>query len=301
MAIRAYGDIISVLEQLKPTEDSYSMMEQFGYKSADELIHEKADLFGFYLGVLQGDASKPTKGMTRFPSMTMALTLSQDKSNSFRFGEFSTLCANASLGLAMHQIRDAPSSDGRYTDAACYRWISPASPLITWTFRTCLGLKPGELTTYDPVRMDWLLDAPKSFRIHFLQGLCESDGWVNAGQNIVCLVSSPNSKFYTTLFKDFGIPCNVHKQTSIEVLNVKVEDASALPIFNLRINSNYVTNLQILNSAEKVEPRRRLPDHIIQTIQDIYKETQNYNEICLKLAETTGYKTSSQTVKKYVT
>jgi len=175
--IQNYKDVVSVLEQLQPTEDSFSMMGHFGYRSREEVIADRANLFGFFGGALVRDAGKPEKGSTRFPSSTASLTLSQNKRNSYRFGEFASFSVNASLGLRMHRISDAPSSNRRYTKATCYRWITPASPILSWTFRVFLGLTEDERTTHEPIKMNWPSAAPREFRIHFLQGLLESDGW----------------------------------------------------------------------------------------------------------------------------
>ena len=58
----------------------------------------------------------------------------------------------------MHRIEDFPRPKNK--PHGFYTWVSQASPLIDWLFNVALGLKDGELTTYDPIRADWMLLAP---------------------------------------------------------------------------------------------------------------------------------------------
>ena len=299
LAIRSLKDIERVIEQLTPTPETFSVMDQFAYKSELELLAERTDLFGFFLGVTLGDAGKPVKGDSRFPSMALSLTLSKNKPNSLRFGEFTALSAHTSLGLTMHRIRDAPSSQQRYTRAECYRWITPATPLFGWVFRVCLGLEKGEKTTYDPVKMDWIVDSPKIFKVHFLQGLAESDGYVDAGRNVVSVVVSPNTELIRAMFASLGTSPKIYDQPPIQRLEITTEEAATLPVFNPRIRSRYFQNLQIMSQATRFEPRKRLPEQAIRQIQEISKQTSSLSETCLKLASATGHKVSNQTVKKY--
>jgi hypothetical protein len=292
-------DITSVLDQLTPTRDSFDIMDQFAYSSAAELIQERTDLFGFFLGVLLGDSSKPLKGASRFPSRTVSLTLSQAKPNSYRFGEFMSLSTNVSLALRMHRIEDAEPSEHRYTNAGCYRWLTPASPLVSWAFRVGLGLNEGERTTYDPLRMNWLLKMPKRFQIHFLQGVTESDGCVNAGGDRVAFVSSPNEKLLMDLMSSLDIPCRLQKQPPITRIEFQTELGLPIPIFNERIHSNNYDDLVVMATAKRFPPRVALPDWFLTQIRPILSKKTKHSEACLEIAKTTGYKITDATVKKY--
>jgi len=140
----------------------------------------------------------------------------------------------------MHRIKDAPVSDKRYSKQECFHWIAPVSPLIAWIFRVMMGLRRGERTTYDPMKADWLTKAPTSFQIHFLQGLAESDGWVDPGSDNVVIVSSPNESLLDELLNNFGIRHNFQLQYPITRLHFCTVDGLKLPIFNGRIHSiNY--------------------------------------------------------------
>ncbi len=293
------SDVSHLIAQLRPASVASDLIKGFGFKSESDLISERINLFGFLLGAAVGDASKPLKGTSRFPSRTISMILSKNKPNGLRFGEFTSLCMNVSLGLAMHRIRDAPSSDGRFTNAECYRWLSPASPLIAWIFHECLGLNDRETTTYNTLRMDWLLSTPEDFRILFLQGVAESDGWPDAGADVVRVVASPNTELFRKLLESLGCKPKVYEQPPVQVIQCTTEEAMTLPLFSPRIASSLYLDMRTLAQARRFPHRIALPNQTVQIIKELSKSASSTNEVCLKLAQKTGYKVSSETVRKY--
>jgi hypothetical protein len=298
--INCVRDITAVLDQRDPMKEAFSTMSEFGYKSQQELIDERIPLFGFLIGATIGDAGKHRKGESRFRSKSLSLVLSKRKPNSYRFGQFTTLCAQASLGLDMDRISDAPVSKFRYSDSECFRWISSASPLVGWLFHDCLGLTGEELTTYHPLRMEWLVNTPSTFKIGVLQGVSESDGWVDAGDDTICFVSSPNTPLFSSVLSSLGLRHRIDYHNNVEVIRVPTEEANRLPIFNPRLASVYFEQLEIMSHARRLPERVRMPNDVIQSIRELGTRIQSLSTICLELARTRGIKVSSQTVRKYI-
>jgi len=299
--INGTEDIITTLTQLHASWEAFETMSEFGYRSREDLVADRTNLFAFFLGSTIGDCSKPVKGQSRFPSMSIALTLSEAKPNSVRFGQYTSLCAQASTGLSMHRIRDAESSSYRFTDSKCLRWITEASPLWGWVFHGCLGLKDGETTTHNPVRMDWLPAASMSFKVHVLQGVSESDGWVDPGMDRHCFVSSPNSRLFSATLASMGVAARIDQQPPVEIIRIPTEDAARLELFSSRIRSNNFERLRVMSQAISFPPRKATPSEVVNWIQDLAKEYTTYNDICFELAKRHGVKVSSATVKKYAT
>ncbi|MDV3243827.1 MAG: hypothetical protein LYZ66_01475 [Nitrososphaerales archaeon] len=297
--IKRFPDVWSVLDQRPQLEDANGARRAFAFETKDEPLAERINLFGFLLGAMIGDASKPAKGQSRFPSMTVALTLSKAKANSIRFGRFSAACMEVSLGLRMPRIRDAEPSARRFTNAECYRWVSQSSPLVGWVFRVCLGLKEGETTTWDAVDMRWILRTSKSFLTHFMQGLAESDGHVDAGRDRVCIVSSPNTRLIVEVLRKLGVNPKVYSQPPIERVEIPTADAAGLPIFSERVCSKNHKNMQIMAKAKRFPPRRQLSEWFVKRIPKAPAGAINYSQACLMLAKTTGYKISNKTMMKY--
>jgi hypothetical protein len=149
--------------------------------------------------------------------------------------------------------------------------------------------------------MDWLLQSPKSFATHFIQGLTESDGWPDAGDDVVKVVSSPNTRLFKQLLENLGCPTRFVNQPPVELLTCRTEDAASLPFFSQRIHSNLYEDMKTLARAKRYHERVRLPQATIDLIRQTSKTTSNANEICLILARTIGYKTSADTIRKYQT
>jgi len=162
-----------------------------------------------------------------------------------------------------------------------------------------MGYGRGELTTYNKMRADWLLDAPRSFKVHFLQGLAESDGWVNPGSDKVIIVASPNETFLSKLLSSLDIPHRPDKQEKVNIVVFGTEQGIKLPAFNERIRSNYYDNLMTMANAKRFLERSPLPDWFLTQIRPILTNCANYDQACLEIAKQTGYKISSKTVKKY--
>lgn len=277
-----------------------ALLEDFGFESMEELQRERTSLFGFLLGAVVGDSAKHLKGIKRFVSRRIVLVLSKNKPNSFRFGQFTMLCANASLALEMRRVTDLPISDKRYGKTESYAWATASSPLNSWIFNSCLGLEDGETTTYDSLRMDWLRESPRSFATHFVQGLAESDGWPDAGDDVVKVVSSPNTNLFKQVLETIGCPSLFAKQPPVELLRCRTEDAARLPFFSPRIHSNLFENMPILARAKRYQERVRLPDDAIRIIRELSNFKFSGNEIGLEFAKKTGFKVTGSTIRKYL-
>ena len=294
-----YDRIDSMIKKHPVAIPEPRLLDEFEFDSVDELRRERTNLFGFLLGAVVGDSAKALKGTKRFVSRRILLVLSKNKPNSFRFGDFTSLCANASLGLGMRRVTDLPISDRRYGKTECYAWASVSSPLNSWIFNACLGLRDGETTTYDSLRMNWILDAPREFGAHFIQGLSESDGWPDAGDDAVKVVSSPNTKLFKDLLDRIGSPAKPVSQPPVELLTCRSEIAAALPFFSPRIRSGLYEKMVLLANAKRYPERLRLPQSTIDLIREKAKETPNANEICLEIVKAIGYKLSADTIRKY--
>lgn len=294
-----FETIDDLVHRLPPLQVSADVLHTFGFSSPQGAIQQRTNLFAHLLGAVVGDFGKDLRTREKFPSMRLSLILSTNKPNSFRFGTYTALCENVSLGVGMHRVGNKPVSNSRYGKSECYTWITPSSPLVAWIFYKCLGLRPGETTTYDPVRMDWLLKTPHEFGVHFIQGLAESDGWPDAFADKTSVVASPNTKLLKKLLEELGCPPRVDYR-SLELLTCDTEDAFKLPFFSPRIRSNLYEDLEILAKAKRFPERKRLPQFAVDQIRDFAKSATEASEISLRLASTIGYKVSGRTIRKYM-
>jgi hypothetical protein len=121
--------------------------------------------------------------------------------------------------------------------APAYRWTSERSPLIAWMFSVCLGLDWEETTTTQELRMGWIFNTPRTFRVRFVQGVSDSDGCVKGYE--VEIASVPNAQFFADLLESLGMRTAHVSYEGGEPLKTMISrrEASTLPIFNEFVKS----------------------------------------------------------------
>jgi hypothetical protein len=121
--------------------------------------------FGFFVGMVIGDAHKPKQGRGH---RNVHVVLSKRYDTNVKIGDFTSFCATR-LRLRMARQKDIPKPPDK--PFGFREWVSQASPFVDWIFNVVLGLNDGQHTTYDEVRKDWALEAPFEFRLGLLHGI----------------------------------------------------------------------------------------------------------------------------------
>jgi len=236
--IRSYGDILGVIDQTHPLEIAYKRALQFAL-GQNQVQAMRYEFFGYLLGMMVGDSGKLGGEQPRYSSMNLDLQLTLKQPTNERLGEFVMMCAN-SLGIQMERKRNkqptGATAMGEHPSAA-YRWTSERSPLLAWMFSVGLGLTWQQTTTTHPLRMDWILDTPESFRKRFVQGAADSDGCVK--NYVVEIASVPNSEFFVRVLQSLGMTTAHLGYEGGEPLKTRLNcrQASTLPIFNEFVKS----------------------------------------------------------------
>jgi len=231
--IGSYSDIVQVVGQLRPLDSTYTRAQSFGL-DRPSVETMRLELFAYLLGFMLGDASKLGGEQERFTSANLDLQLSLGKKSNLRLGEFVCLCTNA-LGLGMERKADKqPTGDSKFAQVpvGAFRWNSERSPLLAWAKNVCLGLQNDEITSIDPVHMEWVLETPRMFRIRFIQALADSDATVKPYE--VIITSVPNADFTTRVLKSVGMTSahTIHEKGRPLRTMVSRREARKLPIFN---------------------------------------------------------------------
>jgi len=242
-----YQTIVNFLEQIKPLQIAYERAKKFKIN----LEKQRTLLFAYLLGIMLGDASKHGIKRRNRTSRRVQLALTGAHKSNERIGNFTSLCAN-SIGLRMNRIKDMPA--GKMNIKPFYRWSSQSSLLVQWIFDVCMGLNNDQTTTYDNVKMGWLLKMPKQFKIWFLQGLADSDGYVDFNSFQVGIISQPNTDLIKKIIESFGVKCSIKifRENNLEAVIVSVEDAYKLQLFNPIVKSYRYFEMQRLATAKKL-------------------------------------------------
>lgn len=237
-AIQSYTDRQDIINQIQPLKQTYDHARLFGL-APQQVQKLRADLFAYLLGIMVGDSGKLGGKQHRYASMNLDLQLTLKQPTNERLGGFVIMCSN-SLGLEMKRIKDKPPSGQQLlgqNPSPAYRWSTERSPLLAWMFSVCLGLGWNETTTTDSLRMGWIFNMSKTFRVRFVQGAADSDGTTR--QYVSDVASAPNAAFFANLLQGLGIrSAYVAYENGLPLRTaMKTVEAAKLPLFNEFVRS----------------------------------------------------------------
>lgn len=251
--VNSYKDVLAVIDQLEPLEEVFTKMKMFNINPT-QLEEMKPLFFAYLLGTLIGDSSKNSIYRKNRVTRRIQLRLSKAYPSNKKFGDFVAVCAN-SFGLRMNQIKDMKA--GKRNPNPFFAWTSQSSALIQWIFRVCLGLENNEVTTYNAIRASWILSAPREFMTWFVQGLADSDGFVDLTSLQVGIITHPNTELIGNIFKKLRVKGTrrLFRVNGLWSIMIKTNDAYHLPVFNPYVKS-YRYKLM-----EKVAKSKRIKGH----------------------------------------
>jgi len=250
-------DFILVPERIGNYNDIIFVLQQMNTRVP---LKTKEKALGYIIGMLLSDLSKP-KGYAISNQALLALTRRYEWN--LKIGNslciyFKTLCINAK------RIKDNTELRKRDPHGE-FRWISEKTPFIRWLLHVCLALKKHEVTTFDKVKMGWILDAPMVFRKAFTQGLCDGDGSAHNYRRIE-ISCSPNQKFIVELLKTFKIKSRIDGDAVVIINNMSLLKAARIPIFKyaegrtIKLNKivQMIENPQKSGNGSDIRIRRKI-------------------------------------------
>ena len=249
------GPILQVPSSISKWQDIEDVLSQIQSPDTGDGGMSREYLFGFLLGMVIGDAAKSRE---RSWHRHIGLVMSKKYSTNERIGEFTCRCAR-SIGLRMHRVSDQPKLPSK--PYGFFEWTSQASPLVDWIFNVCLGLRDGEKTTYDAVRMDWVLESPMDFRRGLVQGVAESDGSVSIASQTVEFWIGPNWDFFKGLLLTFDVK-SFRNREALSVTKTQVQKLNSIPPFVPHLATPRYQRFQKLANATHIGHGKRIPPEI---------------------------------------
>lgn len=229
--IQSHEEILSVLKQLKPTENEYMryLNARYGRRSVEEE-------FMYLLGAYISDGSSFDKTTL---ARSIGIRLSKTYPWSFDFGE--GLCqALGACGIYAHRVGDTPSKTTYMrtekgvqiiNQAGKHNWASENSPLAHWIHRSCLGYNDTVPKGEQPVSANWIFSAPFHMRRAVLQGLGDGDGSASVQGNYVCISSKNNKQFIQRLLQTFGVKTRITDKDVWTTGMAEAKKAAQIPPF----------------------------------------------------------------------
>jgi hypothetical protein len=267
LEIRRWQEVADVLSQLQDLNDQPTE-------------HPRDYLLGFLVGIMMGDAAK-SRSASGSSHRHIGFVLSKKYETNLMIGDFTALCAR-SVGLRMHRTEDLAKP--AIKPNGFYEWVSQASPFVDWMYNVLLGLRDDELTTYDSVRADWMLLAPRDFRIGLIQGIAESDGSVSVASQIVEFWVDPHRDLLKKLLAMEGLHAFNNRQ-ALSLSKIQAIKSFAVPIFNPQLRTVRYRRHEIMATARRLTRFERLSDDLRSSIMTMSAQGLSTPEIIEKIAE----------------
>jgi hypothetical protein len=279
LEIKAWDDIERVLSQLRPI-------------TPVELQQTPIYALGFFFGIMIGDASKKKQGRGHGH---VALVLSKKYETNMKIGDYTTSCAHR-IGLRMHRQRDIEAGSNK--PFGFYQWTSQSSPLVDWFFEVALGLKEHELTTYDPIRAEWVFDAPLEFRLGLIHGIAESDGSVSVASQEVEFWIGPNWKWMIRLLQTFNLRGFVNRE-AVTLSKSQAIAAFSIPVFASHLRTVRFQRLELMATSRRLDRKERLSEETRLRIMELARPGVSVPKIVELIAMTMGILISFEAAQRW--
>jgi hypothetical protein len=286
-------NLAAVLSEIEVSDDFQRRASEFGI-SLERATRRRRIFFAYLLGFMIGDAAK--RRATPGSEMFIELVLSKAHRENLHLGEFVGLCANACgirFALIHDRVVNARLPHGRY------HWKSQHSALVSWMFGTGLGLRDGQLTTYDPVSIEWACHMSRSFRISFLQGLADSDGYIHLQDQEVHLIVSPNLDSIRRILDSLGVAYKVGISKGMDLLKLRSEIVANLPIFSPIGKSYRYSFLLKLDAARRLRPGP-WPKWLGLRVDELIRQGLSTGEILRKIITEEGIVIGATNVRAHM-
>ena len=292
--VRSYEDVFKVIIQIRPLRLCAHEARRLGF-AKKICVRTRMLAFAYLLGVMVGDMSKATyQGLER-NTMQVFLKLSRRHHSNLGFGYFVVLCAGL-LGIRMRRIKDCESSPTDKSSAGAYRWSSQSSELLFWIFEKCLGLGVRQTTTIDSIRAEWIVEAPRFFTICFLQGLADSDGYVDINKHEIGIIVEPNQILVRAILNRLHIRFRLVRIRNQATVVLSAKEGWSLPIF-----SPYAATHKFRLAKKLMEARRfrgRWPRWLRIEVDALVNLGLPSGEIVLAILERHGIAIRSQHLRR---
>lgn len=247
----------------------------------------------YFLGWMVGDGSK-IPGSRRWLTMSFRLQLTRKHPENLQLGGYVAGCLRM-LGVRCTRGRDGEPR--KKVPNGFYSWHSSYSSIVGWLFTACLGLTWDQKTTMHPVRMRWLLGAPRKMRIWFLRGLADSDGNVDFQHRWVDIATSPNTTFVKELFESIGLHSRIWvSRLGYGYVGTPYSGASTIQIFNPLLTTHRGAMLKKLTTAKVF--RGKWPGWLDTMVRDLVAKGLSERKICEAILDQYGVYARMRTIKK---
>jgi len=163
------------------------------------------------------------------------------------------------------------------------KYSSEASPLLMWMKKALLGLDVSEIKKEVAIKADWILNMPYDWKVAFIQGLADGDGYASVPRFDAAITTTTNEEFFVKLLSLVGIESTAGDNRARIKKYDEILKARELPLF--RFASGRKQILDDMYKIIKLKPkgRRHVPDDERQLVMELYRDGLKPGEIVERL------------------
>lgn len=174
------------------------------------------------------------------------------------------------------------------------KYSSEASPLLMWMKKALLGLDVSEIKKEVAIKADWILEMPYDWKVAFIQGLADGDGYASIPRFDTAITTTTNEEFFVKLLLAVGIESTIDDNRARIKRYSEILKARELPLFRFAGGRQEI--LDTMCKIIKLRPRERqpVPEDEKKIVMKLYRTGLTPGKITEKLwhehglARTTG-------------
>jgi hypothetical protein len=271
--VNSEEDLLSVLRQLQSlhTNEMTEFEKRYGKESV-----RLSFMYLLGLGLSDGQFDSDSDLSAR-----VVLFASKKYKWRVRLGRAFSL-AMGKVGLIVERRADSTKiRNGKVIE--CNVWASQASPFLQWVKTVLFGLRHSLMKKQSPIDAEWILKMPKEYRVAFLQGLADGDGYASIKAFRVGIASKPNGEFIKRLLSTFNIFAKLEKTKVVIKKHEDIIKANNIPLFRHATSRkrNHYELCSIIGLLDK--SHGKVPEREIKIIMELHRRGFSCGEITERL------------------
>jgi hypothetical protein len=163
------------------------------------------------------------------------------------------------------------------------KYSSEASPVLMWMKKALLGLDASEVKKEVAIKAEWILSMPNEWKIAFIQGLADGDGYASIPKFATAITTTTNDEFFANLLASVGIQASAVGDRAIIRKYNEILKAGELPLFRYANGRQKILN--DLSEIIKLRPKERriIPEDQKKLVMELHRTGLTPGEIVKKL------------------
>jgi hypothetical protein len=251
--------------------------------------------FMYILGVIVSDGWFSSPGV--YTSARVNLKASKTYHWSKDFGK--GFCyALAKVGISSMRDKDGVTRHENGKTVEFRSWRSIQTPFLIWMKDSLLGLRSSTPKSQIPIQADWILRMPHDWRVAFLQGVSDGDGWASITEANAGISSMVNRDFLIRLLTSLGVAASRSTTNVLITKKDAVRRVARLPMFRHAAGrQERLTQIMIILDSVR---RRRISEEELKTIMALHKQRFSSGQITKKLLSKFGIFRRSGTIRSVI-